>query len=177
MKKMAHLVAAAFAALLVCGLVQPVRPAAAQTPSLQGTYALDPSTSPNVAQAIQNVTSQMGFFKQGIAQKRLTATNVPAQTLVITQTASDIAIQADGGQAIKTPLNGTPVTVTRDDGSQVQVATVWQGSTLQRSFTAQDGVRTNSYSLSGNTLTESVQVTSPELPQPLTYQLVYHKGG
>jgi hypothetical protein len=177
MKKMAHLAAAAFAALLVYSLVQPVRPAAAQTPNLQGTYSLDPSTSPNVAQAIQNVTSQMGFFKQGIAQKRLTATNVPAQTLVITQTVNDITIQADGGQAIKTPLNGTPVTVTREDGSQVQAASVWQGSMLQRSFTAQDGVRTNSYRLSGNTLTESVQVTSPELPRPLTYQLIYHKAG
>ena len=57
--------------------------------------------------------------------------------------------------------------MTGPDGGTVQVSTVWQGPTLVRTFTTPDGVRTNSYSLSGNTLTETVQVTSPDLPQAL----------
>jgi LysM repeat protein len=118
----------------------------------------------------------MGFFKRDIAQKRLTATNRPAQQLVIIQTASEITIQADGALTIKTPMNGAPTSVTGPDGGTVQVSTVWQGATLVRTFTTPDGVRTNSYSLSGNTLSESVQVTSPDLPQPLVYQLTYHKA-
>jgi len=175
MTKMTRLVAVAFAALLTCGLLQPIHPAAAQA-NLQGTYNLDPASAGNPTQAINTVTSQMGFFKRDIAQKRLTATNRPAQQLVIIQTASEITIQADGALTIKTPMNGAPTSVTGPDGGTVQVSTVWQGATLVRTFTTPDGVRTNSYSLSGNTLTESVQVTSPDLPQPLVYQLTYHKA-
>jgi hypothetical protein len=67
--------------------------------------------------------------------------------------------------------------VTGPDGGTIQVSTVWQGATLVRTFTTPDGVRTNSYSLSGNILAESVQVTSPDLPQALTYQLIYRKAG
>jgi hypothetical protein len=74
-------------------------------------------------------------------------------------------------------MNGTPVSVTREDGEALQVSSVWQGTTLQRSFQAQDGLRVNSYSLdpSGKTLTMGVQLTSGKLPAPLTYQLVYRK--
>jgi hypothetical protein len=173
MKQTSRFLAAFLAALLTCSIA-----ALAQTPNLGGSYALDPGSAGSVGQAIKNVTSQMGFFKRGIAQQRLTETNQPPQRLVITQTTTDITIQPDGGQAIRTSMDGAPVTVTRGDGSQVQVASMWQGATLQRSFTASDGVRVNRYSLdaSGATLTMDVQLTSPDLPQPLTYQLVYHRS-
>ena len=175
MTKMMRLVAMAFAALLACGLLQPIHRAAAQA-NLQGTYNLDPASAGNSAMEIGNVTSQMGFFKRDIAKRRLTATNIPAQRLVISQTANEITIQADGALTISTPMNGAPTSVTGPDGGTIQVTTVWQGATLVRTFTTPDGVRTNSYSLSGTTLTESVQVTSPDLPQALAYQLTYHKG-
>ena len=175
MTKMMRLVAMAFAALLACGLLQPIHRAAAQA-NLQGTYNLDPASAGNPAQAIQNVTSQMGFFKRDIAKKRLTATNIPAQRLVISQTANEITIQADGALTITTPMNGAPTSVTGPDGGTVQVSTVWQGPTLVRTVTTPDATRTNSYSLSGNTLTETVQVNSGELPQPLSYQLIYYKA-
>ena len=79
----------------------------AQTPNLSGSYTYDPGASQNIAAAIKKVTSQM-FFGSGMATDRLTKTNQPPQKLVITQTASDITIQADNGQAIKTTMNGTP---------------------------------------------------------------------
>jgi hypothetical protein len=177
MKKLIRLTAVAFAAMLICGLVQPVGRAMAQTPNLSGTYTYDPGASQNIAAAIKKVTSQM-FFGSGMATDRLTKTNQPPQQLVITQTASDITNQADNGQAIKTTMNGTPVSVTREDGEALQVSSVWQGTTLQRSFQAQDGLRVNSYSLdpSGKTLTMGVQLTAGRLPAPLTYQLVYRKA-
>lgn len=174
--KLIRFASAVFVALLICGAVQPVRPAAAQA-NLQGTYMLDPASAGNPAMAIENVTSQMGFFKRDIAKRRLTATNTPAQRLVITQTANEITIQADGTLSVSTPVNGAPTSVTGPEGGAVQVSTVWQGPALVRTFTTPDATRTNSYSLSGDTLTESVQVNSPELPQPLAYQLIYHKGG
>ena len=175
MTKMMRLVAVTFAALLACGLLQPIHPAAAQA-NLQGTYMLDPATAGNPAMAIENVTSQMGFFKRDIAKRRLTATNIAAQRLVITQTASEITIQADGGLTLSTPTNGAPTSVTGPDGGTIQVSSVWQGPTLVRTFITPDARRTNSYSLSGNTLTETVQANSPELPQPLSYQLIYYKA-
>src|SRR5215470_4250346 len=117
MRKTARFLGVVLAVLLVAGVA---RPAAAETPNLQGVYTLDPATAAGVQQAIQNVTSQMGFFKQGIAQKRLTASNQPPPTLTITQTATDITIQGAAGPAIRTSMNGTPVAVTGQDGTQAQ---------------------------------------------------------
>jgi len=175
MMKLMRVAATAVAALLICGLIQPIHPAAAQA-NLGGTYNLDPATAGNPAMAIENVTSQMGFFKRDMAKRRLTATNMPSQQLVISQTASEISIRTDSGLSINTPVNGAPISVTGPDGGTATVSTSWQGPTLVRTFTTPDATRVNSYSLSGNTLTESVQINSPELPQPLSYQLIYHKG-
>src|SRR5690349_9988709 len=129
MMKLMRVAAAALAALLICGLIQPVRPAAAQA-NLGVTYNLDPSTAGNPAMAIENVTSQMGFFKRDIAKRRLTATNMPSQQLVISQTAGEISIRADSGLSISTPVNGAPISVTGPDGGTATVSTSWQGPTL-----------------------------------------------
>jgi hypothetical protein len=177
MKKLLHLMAVACAAMLICGVVQPIGRAAAQTPNLQGTYTYDAGASQNIGAAIKKVTSQM-FFGSGMATDRLTKTNQPPQKLIITQTATEITIQPDNGQAIKTTMDGTPVAVTQSDGQNVKVSSIWQGSTLQRSFQAEEGLRVNSYSLdpSGKTLTLGVQLTAGKLPAPLNYQLVYRKA-
>ncbi len=54
----------------------------------------------------------------------------------------------------------------------------WDNGRLEQRFQAEDGRRVNLYSVSadGNTLTMNVTITSPRLPSPLTYKLVYNRA-
>jgi hypothetical protein len=69
---------------------------------------------------------------------------------------------------------------TRPDGDreQVAVSSVWEDRTLKRTFRGKDGVRVNTYSLGpdGTPLTMNAVVTSPDLPGPLAYKLVYRRA-
>jgi hypothetical protein len=58
------------------------------------------------------------------------------------------------------------------------VSTTWNGRVITRNFRADDGERASSYAFSpdGGTLTMTVVVTSPQLPDPLTYKLVYRRA-
>ena len=54
---------------------------------------------------------------------------------------------------------------------------MWEQRTLKRTFLADDGQRENTYDLApdGLTLTMRVVLTSPQLPGPLAYTLVYRR--
>jgi hypothetical protein len=173
--KKAFRLVAALAALLAA---QPIGGVSAQGPSLQGTYLLDSGASQDIRKAIDKVAGQMGFLAAPVARKRLMATNPPVHKLVISYTDKDVSIQADDGAAVTTPADGTPVEWTRENGETVKVSTVWDGAALRRSLASKDGVRVNTYRLdpAGNILTLDVVVTGAQLPQPLTYRLVYRRG-
>ena len=55
---------------------------------------------------------------------------------------------------------------------------MWRNNSLHQTFRAEDGQRVNVYTLSnnGNTMTMNVTITSPRLPDPLTYRLVYNRA-
>ena len=176
MKSIFRLGAAGLLAVLLGAILSPGS-AWPQMPNLAGRYHLDdPAAMQNIRKAVDKVADRMGFIVGPIAHDRLMDANQPAQQIVISMAGNEVTVQFDHDQPITGPADGSTIDWTRDDGEKVRVTTVWQGATLVRTFTTPDGVRTNSYSLSGNTLTESVQVTSPDLPQPLVYQLTYHKA-
>jgi hypothetical protein len=176
MRKGVHL-PAALATMLVWAVIQPPRQAHAQASSLQGTYDLDGGASQDIGKAIDKVAGQMSFLAAPVARKRLMATNPPVRRITISYTDKDVTIQADGGAALRTPADGTPIDWTREGGEKVKVSTIWEGAQLKRSLASRDGVRVNTYRLdaTGNTLTLDVMVTGAQLPQALIYRLLYRR--
>lgn len=156
-----------------------VPPARAQSAAFEGTFALAEQGSDNIGEAINGAIGEMNFVVRQVARGRLKKTNVPYRKISIAHSPDKITVTTNERNAVVTPANGTPVKWEREDGEVMNVSTEWENGKLEQTFRAEDGQRVNVYSLSGdgNTLTMNVVITSPKLPDPLTYKLVYHRTG
>jgi hypothetical protein len=148
-------------------------PAVAQTSGLSGTWTL--AEAPDLPKVIEAATASMNFITRPIARSRLAKTNTAYRTLRIDLDASEVTIQPDQRIAQRMPADGQPVVWTREDGETFLLTVRRDKDDLVQTFKASDGQRTNVYHLdpASRTLTLAVTVTSPRLPQPLTYTLVY----
>ena len=149
----------------------------AQSAAFTGTFVLAPEASDNIDKAIERSVGNMNFIKRPIARGRLKKTNPAYNTLSIAHNTNEMRISTDTGAPIVTPADGTQVQWKREDGEVFGVSTEWQNGKLEQTFRAGDGRRVNLYSLSedGDTLTLDVTVSSPQLPQPVVYRLVYRR--
>ncbi|HET9985977.1 MAG TPA: hypothetical protein VFQ38_20425 [Longimicrobiales bacterium] len=150
-----------------------------QTNLIVGTFVLDAGASDDVAAAIQKATSHMSFITRPIARGRLKKTNLPYHRLVFSPSPSAYELRIDDRKPIVTPADGSAAKWTREDGEVLGVSTKPRGGALEQRFVADDGQRVNVYTLSpdGQSLSMDVTVTSPRLPQPVTYRLVYRRQG
>ena len=164
-------------ATLAAALVLFASPALAQG-TISGTFTLDRQASDNVDQAIAKAVKDMNFVTRPIARGRLQKTNQPYQTVTIANAGANTVVTIDKQPARSAPSNGTPVDWTRADGEKFKLSMTWANGQLTESFKAEDGQRENTYVLSpdGATLTMNVKVSSPRLPKPLTYKLLFKKG-
>jgi hypothetical protein len=162
----------------VIGLIAVSGIVAAAPPAMQATYALDRAASDDVHRAIEATIEDMSSLRKPFARLRLRALNQPPQRIDVNATGSEVTITTDGRDEIRTPIDGQPVPWKRDDGEEFTIRTAWRERTLTRTFTAEDGERVNTYDFGadGSTLTMRVVLTSPQLPQPLTYTLVYRRS-
>lgn len=165
-----------FCALAVAAILPAAAPA--QEASMRGTWTFNAQASDNVNQQIDRAVQRMNFVTRPIARGRLRRTNQPYQRLVISYTPQQVTTTFDQRAAISSPGNGTPIKWTREDGEVLDLSTEWENGRLKQTFRAEDGQRVNTYSVSadGNTLTIDVTVTSPRLPQPLTYKMVFNRA-
>lgn len=168
-----------FTTLLVTAalLAAPVA-AQAQSGSIAGTFALDRAASDNVDQAIAKAVRGMNFITKPIAKGRLQKTNQPYQQVAIATAGGNTVVTIDKQPPRQAPSDGTPVNWTRPDGEKMKLSMKWVDGKLVETFKPEDGQRTNTYSLSedGTTLTMNVEITSPRLSKPLTYKLVFRKA-
>lgn len=150
----------------------------AQTPCLQGTYTLDAAASDDVDKTIEDAVKQFSFLTRPTARSRLRKINVSYKQISISYTEAEISIATDQRQPLRTPVGGATVDWTREDAEKLKVSTVWESGKLKRTFEAKGGQRINTYIISadGKTLTMQVSVTSDHLLQPLTYKLIYQRS-
>lgn len=156
-----------------------VTPAQGQNPQLQGTFAYDAASSDNINQAIESAVARMNFITRPIARGRLRKTNEAYRTIRLSFTPAQITVITDSRAPIVSPASGSAIKWTREDGEVLDVATAWRGAAIEQSFTAEDGKRVNTYSVSadGSVLTMQVTITSPRLAAPLRYNLRYRRQG
>lgn len=164
---------AALAALLLL----PAAASAQSSNPVLGTYRLNQGASDDVREAINTAVRPMNFITRPIARGRLVKTNEPYQRVVLAQQNGRVSTVMDDRAPIVTPADGTAIDWTREDGEQLKVSTRWVNGKLVQRFQAEDGARTNTYSVSpdGRTLTMDVLIESGKLPRPLTYKLVFDR--
>ena len=159
---------------------------AQQSSQIRGTWTLNRQQSDDINAKINTAVARMNVVVRQIARPRLRNTNVAYPQLVISYDQQNIRVDMQGRPSVSSPANGQPVLWQRETGRTcpqirgdcVQVTTEWENGRLEQTFRAEDGQRVNLYTVSadGNTLTMNVTVTSPRLPNPLTYRLVYTRA-
>ncbi len=168
------------AALLPSGL------SAQASAALNGTWNLNRQQSDDLNASINRAVARMNVVMRQVARPRLRSTNTMYPTLVMRYDQSNVRVDMAGRPSVSSPANGQPVLWQRETGATcravkgdcVRVSSEWGGGNLTQTFQAEDGRRVNVYSVSpdGSTMTMNVTVTSPRLPQPLTYKLVYNRA-
>jgi hypothetical protein len=151
----------------------------AQQIDFTGSYALDAAQSDNIDQVVSaNLSKVRNRLLRPFARGRLTKTNRPYPALTITQQGDEqVTIRYADGSPVVAPTSGQRVGWTREDGEQMEVSATLSQNRLVQTFHAEDGTRVNTFSLSpdGRTLTINVSVDSDRLSSPITYKLVYSK--
>lgn len=163
--------------LLACVAIAVATPVRAQSPSLQGTYALAGDGREEIDRAINQAIARMNFAARPIARGRLRKTNVPYRTIRIALPPGQVDIATDERAPVVSPANGAEIEWRREDGEVFRVSTRWESGALKQTFVAEDGKRVNVFTLSpdGNMLSMHVTVTSPRLDRPVTYTLQYRR--
>jgi hypothetical protein len=148
------------------------------TPNLQGTYTLtDPAAATTtIKNAIEATVKGMWPIIKGEAREKLEDKNLPpSKQIIISYANADVTIESEPG-TITTAADGMFVDRTIL-GENIRVSTKWKGEKLERTFKGAEGQRVDTYSLSvdGKTLTMQVTVTSPRLSRPCEYELTYKR--
>jgi hypothetical protein len=170
---------------VMAGLV-PAALTAQASSTLRGTWTINQQQSDDINAKINTAVSRMNVVVRQIARPRLRSTNTAYPRLVLTHDQATVRVDMSGRPSVSSPANGTPVLWQRETGAActqvkgdcVRVTHEWNSGNLSQTFQAEDGRRVNVFSVSpdGNTLTMNVTITSPRLPQPLTYKLVYNRA-
>ncbi|HEV7591452.1 MAG TPA: hypothetical protein VGO40_25280 [Longimicrobium sp.] len=145
---------------------------------MRGTFVVDRAHSDDINRAIETAVARMSFVTRPIARGRLRRTNTVYNRVVVNYTPAQVATTFDQRRPIESPANGQPVKWTREDGEKFDLSTQWQAGRLVQTFRAEDGSRTNTYTISpdGRTLTMHVVLRSPRLSSPLEYNLVFNRA-
>lgn len=163
---------------LLAALAVPAAAAAQESSTMRGTFVIDRAHSDDVNRAIETAVGRMSFITRPIARGRLRRTNTVYNRVIVNFTQAQVSTTFDQRHAVESPANGQPVKWTREDGEKLDLSTEWQGGRLVQTFRAEDGSRTNTYSISpdGRTLTMHVTLRSPRLSAPLEYNLVFNRA-
>lgn len=172
--KLQHLLAA-----VVLLLAAGAPPAWAQSApsSFDGTYTYVPQGGDVIGAAIERGIDDMSFVTRPIARRRLRSTNQPYGTIRLTAGDGRVSTAYDGRDPIVSPADGSPAAWSRD-GEALTVHTRLSDGVLTQTFTAEDGVRENAFTLSPDRsrLTLRVTVRSPRLTEPIVYALTYERA-
>ena len=151
--------------------------AQAPQPDLQGIYGFDANSSDDIQAAITRGTEQMNFAIRPLARRLIAKANPPYQRIAISRSGTTASLQLDARPPIRTPLDGTWTRWVREDGGIDRVSGQWSYPTFAVLFQGEDGARVQKYVLDpdGGILKLYVELTSPRLPGPIDYVLVYRR--
>lgn len=155
---------------------------AQESPRFSGAWTLAREQGDDIDAKINRSIAGMNLVVRQVARPRLRQMNVPYPRLIFSF-GENISVDMPGHPSVSSPANGAPVLWHRVTGqpcpemvrSCLEVSTTWEDQALVQTFRSEDGDRQNAFTVSpdGSTLTMVTTMTSPRLPAPLVYRLVY----
>jgi hypothetical protein len=146
-----------------------------------GTYVftLVADSSDDIKKAVNATVEHMSFITRPVARGRLNKTNPLPKQVQVTISHDTLSAKFDDGNPVVTPISGDTVPYLSAVTHETYKATYSPvGDTLSQAIIDKDGVRRNTYIFfdGGQRLRMHVTVTSPRLPGPLNYQLLFTKA-
>lgn len=137
-----------------------------------GDYQLVPAESENIPKAVERVVEKMSFLTRGTARSRITAKCIAYPAVHIAKENGVYKIHLEkGSYALLTP-GGPTVTWKTPEGETVKLRLTPE---FRQIIESKDGQRENQFSLTANRLVISTKLSSPRLPAPVEYKLVYRR--
>lgn len=128
-----------------------------------------------IDQAIEEVTDEMGFLKDGIAQDRLEEELELLPTIVIAVEGKSVSITFQG-VTYTSRLGGDSVLATTADGEKIRIRHYLKRRKLVEEIRTENGRRVNVFSLGDDRRMDlTVIVSSPKLPSDVRYDLMYRR--
>lgn len=146
---------------------------------LSGTWELSGSrdqAQARVNRAIDEAASHVSWIKRSFARSRLREKN-PVRDRVRTEVSGE-NVTIEYGDMEYTTRESQWQTVTAL-GEPTQLLQQVVGDSIYQTFRSEEGEKVTIYRISedGNRLTLDIIVTSPQLPEPLRYELSYRRTG
>jgi hypothetical protein len=132
-----------------------------------------------VQRAVDAAVDGLPFFAKPIAEDRVEARVGPFGALRFALEGDRLRFSADGWGPLASRLGGPAVEVEGPAGSTLRMSQRLSGGRLVQIFRHEDGVRRNTFALSGDgdTLWLDVFIRSRMLPNDATYRLRYRRAG
>jgi hypothetical protein len=165
--------------LTILALVLGPSVARADSPSFAGTYRFEGGAREDAVRraAIDRAVGEVFFALRPIARhKLLEATAIPAW-VSFAFGPGQIRTKGPDGVDFATPNNGSPVVVALR-GESYRTTQRLAGTTFIQRFACDDGTGQNEWSMSADQsmLTVKVTLSSPHLPNAITYTLTYKRA-
>jgi hypothetical protein len=149
-----------------------------QRDDIRGEYAIDASAGDDIEAAINRGTAELNFAIRPLARRLIAKSNPPYKRIMISRDGATASVQLDSRPPIRVPLDGSSVRWIREDGGIDIVSGEWSYPAFAVYFKGEDGARVQKYVLEpdARTLKLYVEITSPRLPAPIEYMLVYRRS-
>lgn len=140
-------------------------------------YAGGSSQRNDLAAGIEATVDALNGAIQGIARRRLTATNPLDSTVDIVVAGDDVTTTFESGFNASCVIDGATANARDIEGGKLRVRLRWKDGKLIQQMEGNGGARTIVYVLSADrkTLTVHHKITSDRLPVPLIYRLSYSR--
>jgi hypothetical protein len=158
---------------------KPASPAPVTSADFHGSYRYIGGSGQrdDVKAAVETTVTALPRVIQGIARKRLTATNPVDSSVDIVVAGDTVTTTFETGFNASCVIDGGTVNATDIEGGKLKVRLRAKGSKLVQQMEGKGGARTIVYVLSADrkTLTVHHKITSDRLPEPLIYRLSYSR--
>jgi hypothetical protein len=142
-----------------------------------GTWIRDRANGESIGKAIESYVADFDSVMKIQIGERLGEVSRSADQLVIAVVDSGrkIGIGENGRVGTAVSLDGKAVSIQGESGETFVLSRTMAADKLSESYQADDGSRTNVYSVAdkGRSLLVDVKIESPYMPKPLFYKLVY----
>jgi hypothetical protein len=140
-------------------------------------YTVVREESDDIHVAIDRAVEHMNFIARPIARHRLRSTNPLPEHLRLDITPDTIVVYLGDAPPAALPRDGTEVRWKDIDGDECRVSAILTGDTLTEHIIAHGGQSETRYVLldSGHRVREEVRISSPHLPAPVIYSVMFTK--